>query len=230
MSNQVMSNQVMSNWVMSTRLEPGTPPPHLEVAADPAALGVLGRDPRMRVLLETFGPYHWPLSPPFMALVRAVVGQLISGAAARATFNRLEAATAIDPERILECSSDDLLALGVPRRKGEYLQGLARYELEGGFSTLHTLSDAEVVARLIALRGVGVWTAEMFLIFALGRPDVWPLADMGVVRAAERYYGAPTVPDIRSLGERFCPYRSAAVWYLWRWTEANPGRVKVGSG
>ncbi len=197
----------------------------LTVNADPAALARLQEDPQMAVLVETFGPYRWPLSPPFVALVRAVVGQLISGAAARATFNRLEAATAIDPARILAATSDELLALGVPRRKGEYLQGLAQFALEGHLDVMLSLTDDEVTDQLVALRGVGVWTAEMFLIFALGRPDVWPLADMGVVRAAERYYGALPLPEMAALGERFRPYRSAAVWYLWRWIEANPGRA-----
>lgn len=197
-----------------------------DVTPDPAALAVLERDPEMAALVQTFGPYRWPLLPPFVALVRAVVGQLISGAAARATFNRLEAATGIEPERILAASPDELLALGVPRRKGEYLHGLSRFALEGHLDAMLTLSDAEVTDQLTALRGVGRWTAEMFLIFALGRPDVWPLADMGVVRAAERYYGALTVEETTALGERFRPYRSAAVWYLWRWVEANPARKR----
>jgi len=205
--------------------EPLTAPSE-SVTADPEALVLLNRDPKMQALIETFGPYGWPVSPPFPALVRAVVGQLISGAAARATFNRLEAATHIEPKRILAHTPDELLALGVPRRKGEYLHGLARYELEGGLKALAALSDAEVTRDLVALRGVGVWTAEMFLIFALGRPDVWPLADMGVVRAAERYYGAHSLMEMTALGERFRPYRSAAVWYLWRWTERHPGRAK----
>jgi len=197
-----------------------------QIDADPEALAHLARDPKMAALIETFGPYSWPLSPPFRSLVRAVVGQLISGAAARATFNRLEAATHIDPERILTCTSDELLALGVPRRKGEYLQGLSKYHLGGGLDNLHALTDAEVIVKLVALRGVGVWTAEMFLIFALGRFDVWPLADMGVVRATERYYGMDGLGEMQALGDRFRPHRSAAVWYLWRWIEANPGRAK----
>ena len=199
--------------------------PH-EVTADPEALKHLAQDPKMNALIETFGPYGWPLSPPFTALVRAVVGQLISGAAARATFNRLEAATGIDPERILAHTPDELLALGVPRRKGTYLHGLSHYALAGGLEKLDGLSDAEVIAQLVALRGVGVWTAEMFLLFALARPDVWPLADMGVVRAAERLYGAGGLAEMQALGERFRPHRSAAVWYLWRWIESNPSRVK----
>lgn len=197
-----------------------------QVDADPEVLGHLARDPKMAALIDLFGPYGWPLSPPFRALVRAVVGQLISGAAARATFNRLEAATQIEPERILERSSDALLALGVPRRKGEYLHGLSQYALDGGLDDLAELSDADVTARLVALRGVGVWTAEMFLIFALGRPDVWSIKDMGVVRAAERYYDLSNIAEVEALGERFRPHRSAAVWYLWRWIEANPGRSK----
>ena len=197
-----------------------------QVDADPEVLGHLARDPKMASLIELFGPYGWPLSPPFRSLIRAVVGQLISGAAARATFNRLEAATQIEPERILERSSDALLTLGVPRRKGEYLHGLSQYALDGGLDDLAELSDADVTARLVALRGVGVWTAEMFLIFALGRPDVWPLKDMGVVRAAERYYDLANIAEVEALGERFRPHRSAAVWYLWRWIEANPSRTK----
>lgn len=197
-----------------------------QVDADPEVLGHLEQDPKMAALVETFGPYGWPLSPPFRSLVRAVVGQLISGAAARATFNRLEAATRIEPKRILALTIDDLLALGVPRRKGEYLHGLSRYALDGNLDDLAELSDADVTARLVALRGVGVWTAEMFLIFALGRPDVWPLKDMGVVRAAERYYDLSNIAEVEALGERFCPHRSAAVWYLWRWIEANSGRAK----
>ncbi len=196
------------------------------VHADPNALELLARDPRMQALVEHFSPYSWPLSPPFRSLVRAVVGQLISGAAARATFNRLEAATHIEPARILEQSSDELLALGVPRRKGEYLHGLSQYALDGSLDNLADLSDADVTARLVALRGVGEWTAEMFLIFALGRPDVWPLKDMGVVRAAERYYDLSDISEVETLGERFRPHRSAAVWYLWRWIEANPARAK----
>ena len=195
-----------------------------QVDADPAVLEHLAQDPQMAELIERFGPYGWPLSPPFRSLVRAVVGQLISGAAARATFKRLEVATQIEPARILEHTVNELLALGVPRRKGEYLHGLSQYALEGRLDRLADLSDEDVTARLVSLRGVGVWTAEMFLIFALGRPDVWPLKDIGVVRAAERYYELSAISEVEALGERFCPHRSAAVWYLWRWIEANPGR------
>ena len=197
------------------------------VTADPDVLALLSSNPHMRALIETFGPYSWQLSQPFPALVRAVTAQLISSAAARATYRRLEAAPQLEPPRILRLSPDDFLTLGVPRRKGEYLQGLAAHQLEGSFDDLHTLTDAEVIARLVALRGVGLWTAEMVLIFSLGRPDIWPLADMGVVRAAERYYGLSSLSDVAALGERFRPQRSAAVWYLWRWIEANPRSAKA---
>lgn len=193
----------------------------LTVTADPKALSHLQADPTMATLVERFGPYAWRLGDPFPVLVRAIVGQLISGAAARAVYGRLEAATDLEPERILACTTDDLLALGIPRRKGAYLQGLSEVHLNGGLDALDALSDEEVVTRLVTLKGVGVWTAEMFLIFALGRPDVWPLKDMGVVRAGERLYGAFGVPALTELGERFSPYRSAAVWYVWRWTEAG---------
>ena len=192
------------------------------VSADPEVLELLSRDPDMRALIDTFGPYHWRLSPPFTALARAVTAQLVSSAAARSTFKRLEAATGLEPERLLTLGPEDFLALGVPRRKGEYLQGLAAYARSGGLDDLHTLSESDVIAQLTALRGIGVWTAEMFLIFALGRPDVWPLTDIGVVRACERYYGTTSLSEMAVIGERFSPHRSAAVWYLWRWIESNP--------
>jgi DNA-3-methyladenine glycosylase II len=199
------------------------------VVADAAALSQLRADPTMATLVERFGAYAWRLGEPYQVLVRAIVGQLISGAAARAVHSRLEAATDLDPKRLLACSVDDLLTLGVPRRKGEYLRGLSAAYLNGALEGLAELPDAEVVARLTALRGVGVWTAEMFLIFALGRSDVWPLQDMGVVRAGEGLYGAFGAPALAQLGERFAPYRSAAVWYLWRWIEAGGVRPRRGS-
>lgn len=196
------------------------------VTATPAALKHLQTDPTMAALLTRFGPYSWKLGDPFGVLVRAVVGQLISGAAARAVYGRLEAATGIGAERILACTSDELLALGVPRRKAEYLHGVAALSQTGGLDGLEALSDTEVTARLTSLKGVGVWTAEMFLIFALGRPDIWPLKDMGVVRAGEGLYGAFGVPALTEIGERFAPHRSAAVWYLWRWIEAGGAKAK----
>lgn len=201
-------------------------PDVLTVTATPEALEHLQADPTMAALITRFGPYHWQLGDPFQVLVRAVVGQLISGAAARAVYGRLDAATGLEPARILACTSDELLALGVPRRKGAYLQSLSSHHLNGGLDALDTLSDAEVVAQLTELKGVGVWTAEMFLLFALDRPDVWPLKDMGVVRAGEGLYGAFGNPALSEVGERFAPHRSAAVWYLWRWIEAGGMKAK----
>ena len=162
----------------------------------------------------------------FRTLANAIVGQQISAAAAAAVWDRLCALLGeLDPQRILDCSPEALRGVGLSARKVEYLKGIAAetptlFELPWA-----TMSDREVLKVLTALRGVGPWTAEMVLIFALNRPDVLPLGDIGVVRAVERLYraGAPMSGDeITALAEPWRPYRTVAVWYLWRTIDAEP--------
>jgi len=189
---------------------------HLElVEADERVLEHLARDAVMARLIERHGPYSWGLHPVFPSLVRAVVGQQLSNAVARTMFARLREATGIFPEGILELGEEGLRRLGLARAKGRALVGIARAELGGELAGLEELDDEQVAARLTALRGVGPWTAQMVLIFSLGRLDVWPTSDLGMVRQAERLYGLSSREAVVELGRRFAPYRSAAAHYLW---------------
>lgn len=168
----------------------------------------------------------------FRTLANAVVGQQISVAAAAGIWRRLLAAFPhFSPGAIEKASSEELRACGLSGRKAEYLSGIARVFAAGGLtdSAFSALDDDAVRERLCSLRGVGPWTAEMFLIFHLRRPDVLPLGDVGLHRAAARLYGFPegegrpaTVARIRELGERWRPWRTVAVWHLWRDLDAEP--------
>ena len=186
-----------------------------QVEASPEVLAHLARDPVMAELIAKHGPYSWGLHPVFPSLLRAVVGQQLSNAVARTMFARLKEATGLEPERLLELGEEGLRGLGLAYAKARALMGIARAELAGELTGLEELSDEEVTRRLTALRGVGPWTAQMVLIFSLGRLDVWPTSDLGMVRQAERLYGLASKAEVKELGRRFAPYRSAAAHYLW---------------
>ena len=166
-----------------------------------------------------------PLAPdPFEALVTSVTAQQVSLFAATAIRNRLverygdraEHAYAFPaPERLAAASPDDLVALGFSRRKAEYVVGLARADLD--YAALPSLPEEEVTARLVAVRGLGVWTAEWFLARHLARPRAWPAGDLGLRRAAERFCagGRPLrTAEVRELGGCFAPYENLSAQYL----------------
>jgi len=121
---------------------------------------------------------------PFPALVDAIISQQISGKAAESILNRLRILVPIRPDALAEADLRRLRRAGLSRAKAVYVRELARFTVDGGLRGLSRLPDAAVVERLTSVKGVGVWTAEMFLIFSLGRPDVWPVGDGGVQRAA----------------------------------------------
>jgi 3-methyladenine DNA glycosylase/8-oxoguanine DNA glycosylase len=164
---------------------------------------------------------------PFRALTRAVVFQQLSGKAAATIHGRLIARFAPsrhpDPQDILAARDEDLRAVGLSRQKIAALRDIAQKRIDGvipGPRTLSRMSDEEIIERLTAARGVGRWTAEMYLIFSLGRPDVLPLDDLGVRKGAERILGrAMTIRELAAYGERWAPWRSAAAWHCWRATE-----------
>lgn len=159
---------------------------------------------------------------PFVTLVRAIVAQQISVRAADTIWGRLEeAAGGIAPDRILATSPETLRSAGLTRQKTQYVSDLAAHFDDGRLQPAQWLEedDETVIASLVDVRGIGRWTAEMFLIFHLLRPDVLPLADIGLRRAAGEHYGdgghmAPE--DIEQLAENWRPWRSVATWYLWR--------------
>lgn len=165
---------------------------------------------------------------PFSTLVRSIVGQQISVKAADSVWSRVMAhLPQLTPDKILSSSPDALRSCGLSARKVEYIVDLA-----GHFSTgqIHLnnwpdMSDAEIIAELTAVRGIGVWTAEMFLIFNQLRPDVFPLDDIGLQKAVARHYlegERPTRRQLAQIGERWRPWRSVATWYLWRSLDPVP--------
>jgi DNA-3-methyladenine glycosylase II len=211
--------------------EPGGSGRKVSYAA--AARLLAARDPVIARLLAQTGPPR--LGPPgeshFAALVRAIVYQQLAGAAAAAIHGRLIAALDGDaqPAALIALSDEALRAVGLSRNKAASLRDLAAKVLDGTVVLsprgLSAESDEQVVARLSTVRGIGPWTAEMFLFFQLRRLDVWPVGDLGVRRG----YGlawqvpTPTARELQPLGDPYRPYRSVAAWYCWRAAELYAG-------
>jgi DNA-3-methyladenine glycosylase II len=159
---------------------------------------------------------------PFQTLARAIVGQQISVKAADSVWARFAAfVQTVRPEHVTTLELDALAACGLSRRKAEYLRDLAGHFVDGRIqpSRWEMMGDEAVIAELVGVRGIGRWTAEMFLIFNLLRPDVWPVDDMGLQKAVALHYleqERPTSRILRQHGERHAPWRTVATWYLWR--------------
>jgi DNA-3-methyladenine glycosylase II len=157
------------------------------------------------------------------ALLRAIVGQQLSTKAARTIYLRvldLFAGATPSPEQLLDAAEEDLRGAGLSGRKVEYLRDLARHVLSGELELdrLDDLSDEAAIAEIVAVRGLGQWTAEMFLLFHLRRPDVLSGGDLGIRKAVQIEYGFEEMPspqEVERLGERWSPYRSLASLYLW---------------
>nr|WP_300339278.1 DNA-3-methyladenine glycosylase [Accumulibacter sp.] len=186
-------------------------------------------DPVLAGLVERFsGTALVSRGEPFVTLVRSIVGQQISVKAADSVWQRFAAALpAINPTEILSRDPASLRACGLSVRKVEYVVDLARHFDNGQIHVGHwsAMSDAEVIDELTAVRGIGVWTAEMFLIFSQLRPDVFPLDDIGLQKAVARHFFQGERPPRRTLaahGERWRPWRSVATWYLWRSLDPLP--------
>jgi DNA-3-methyladenine glycosylase II len=174
------------------------------------------------------GVYLMRRGEPFLTLARAIVGQQISVKAAQSVWDRvLACAGAVTPEGILSKSSKELRACGLSDRKTEYIVDLARRFADGLVHPYRwdEMTDEEVIADLVQVRGIGRWTAEMFLIFNLLRPDVFPLDDLGLQKAIRLSYfrkRAVALKTMRKLGESWRPWRSVATWYLWRSLDPVP--------
>lgn len=163
----------------------------------------------------------------FETLARAITGQQISIKAADTVWQRLMHLTAITPMKIAACTVEDLRACGYSQRKVEYLHDLARHFVTGLVvpDAWDTMTDAEVIGDLTKIHGIGQWSAEMFLIFNLLRPDVLPLDDIGLQRAIALHYpdAAPyTKASLKQHAEQWRPWRSVATWYLWRSLDPVP--------
>ncbi|MDT8369158.1 MAG: DNA-3-methyladenine glycosylase 2 family protein [Longimicrobiales bacterium] len=182
-------------------------------------------DPAFGPVAREVGPVRLPIdpSPPFAALARSIVYQQLAGAAARTIHGRVVEAVGgeVVPEALLSTPEAALRGAGLSAAKYTALTDLARRvsERDVVLDDLSGAPDDEVKARLVRVRGVGPWTAEMFLLFTLRRPDVWPVGDLGVRQGVGRVLGWETPPTPRELeliGTGYRPWRSAAAWYAWR--------------
>jgi len=197
----------------------------------PRALAALkASDPKMARLIDATEPVDtkaWrrarPLGDPFSVLVYSIIGQQISGYAARAIAGRLTerfGGRMPSPTELLALDPADLKSVGLSQRKLEYLRSLAEHIISGELQidNLHKLSDDEVRAQITASRGLGRWTADMFLLINLERPDVLPIGDLGIRSAVQRLYRLdhlPTPREVDAIGEKWRPHRSLASLYLW---------------
>ncbi|OLL30533.1 DNA repair protein [Burkholderia sp. SRS-W-2-2016] len=197
---------------------------------DKACADLVKRDRILKKLIPKFGPVHLlSRGDPFVTLARSVVGQQISVASAQAVWARVEAACPkLVPQQFIKLGLEKLTACGLSKRKAEYVLDLARHFVSGA---LHvgkwtSMDDEAVIAELTQIRGIGRWTAEMFLIFNLSRPDVLPLDDLGLIRAISVNYfsGEPvTRSEAREVAANWEPWRTVATWYMWRSLDPLPG-------
>ena len=218
--------------------------PTARVSLGAAAESLATRDPVIASLLAQAGPPHLPRprGPHFEALVRAIVYQQLAGAAARAIYGRLVAALGgdVEPERLQALSDEETRAVGLSHGKTASLRDLSSKVLDGTLSlsgrVLAHQSDDEVERRLRTVRGVGPWTAQVFMMFRLRRFDIWPTADLGVRRGYGLAWGVPTPSEreLQPLGEPYRPYRTVLTWYCWKAAElygqtrlAEPGRAPI---
>lgn len=181
-------------------------------------------DPVLRAIIERVGPCRIEYSvPEFSSLAEAIVYQQLNGKAAVTIFRRFSdlAGDPLTPEGILKLSDEQLRGVGLSKQKSSYLKDLATKTAAGllNFRSLHELSDEEVIKHLTQVKGIGVWTAHMFLIFSLRRPNVLPTGDYGVQVALKKHYRKRKLPkpqDMEKIARAWEPYRSVACWYMWR--------------
>ena len=196
---------------------------------------VARRDPALAVVIERAGPPRLRTADPdgpFGALVRAIVYQQLAGRAAAAIHGRVRALVdgPLTPEALLAVPEEALRAAGLSAAKTASVRDLALRAVGGdvALDRLRRLSDEEIVTRLSAVRGIGRWTAEMFLIFELRRLDVWPTGDLGVRegwRLAHGLEAQPTPAQLALLGEPLKPVRSVAAWYCWQAVHIARGQL-----
>lgn len=198
--------------------------PKTKWVEESAALAAL--DPEMAKLVSTYGPveFRWGVKLPFFAaLARSITYQQLAGKAAAAIWGRVVERCEGDPtpDVILKKRTPTLRACGLSMGKIASIKDLAK-KVDSGAIALERfpkLDDAAIIEQLVTVRGIGEWTAQMFLMFQLDRPDVWPVLDYGVRKGYSRIYGHEpmlTPKQLAPYGERFKPFRSFAAWYCWR--------------
>jgi DNA-3-methyladenine glycosylase II len=189
-----------------------------------AILHLKKADPVLRSLIDRVGAYQIEYrNPGFETLVRSIVYQQLSGKVAKVIFGRLVEAAGgqLTPEAILKLRPARMRKAGLSKQKTAYIRDLSRQTRSGAldFAALPALSDDEVIAMLTQVKGIGVWTAHMFLMFALERPNVLPTGDLGIRMAIRNEYKMDELPNAKQIEERAAgwhPYCTVASWYLWR--------------
>ncbi len=212
-------------------------PTRLRFSAAAAYRHLRAADPVIAALVEEHGPYRpRPAMDHYESLLRTILFQQLAGAAAR-TIQRRWLALYGDgpdgglgrypmPDELLATTDDAFRSAGVSRQKASYMRDLAAHIASGDldFAGIEALPDDEVIERLVRVKGLGEWSAHMFLMFQLGRPDVLPTGDLGVRIGMGIAYGLaapPTPAEARVIGERWGPYRSVGSWYMWRAAEGG---------
>ena len=185
-------------------------------------------DPKLGLIIKRVGPcklHAFAPRDPFEALCMSIASQQLSTKAADTIFRRFcdlfQPDRTPTPERVMTLGDDEIRAVGFSRPKVTFIKDLAGHVLDGRLDLkgLKKHPDDEVMRQLIAVKGIGRWTAEIFLMFRLGRPDIFPADDLGLMNAVQRAYGLRKRPDakrLRKMGEAWKPYRSVAAWYLWQ--------------
>jgi DNA-3-methyladenine glycosylase II len=185
-------------------------------------------DPKLGRIIKKFGPcrlHAFAPRDPFETLCMSIASQQLSTKAADTIFKRFcnlfPPNCRPTPERVMTLGDEEIRAVGFSRPKVTYIKDLAAHVLDGrlDLKRLKKHPDEEVMRQLVAVKGIGRWTAEIFLMFRLGRPDVFPADDLGLMNAAQRVYGLRKRPDakrLRQMSEAWKPHRSVAAWYLWQ--------------
>ena len=194
-----------------------------------AKKALYNKDKKLSKIIESYPQdFLFSKSDPFFTLARSIVGQQISVKAAQSVWDRLEAKVGkISPKIIIKTHSNTLKSVGLSRQKVNYLKNIANAFIEKKIklNMWNKMTNEEIIQDLIQIKGIGRWTAEMFLIFNLCRADIFPLDDIGMIKALCKLYNIP-YPTSRELviriGKKWKPYRSVATWYLWRSLDPIP--------
>jgi DNA-3-methyladenine glycosylase II len=201
-----------------------------------ARRALMRRDPVIATLIRRHGECGLASAQrtdPFHALLHAIIAQQLSTKAARTIEGRFSAIFGGNPApgTVVNVTDEQLRAVGLSPQKVKYVRDLCARILDGSLDleTLGSLTDDEVIAALTGVKGIGRWTAEMFLMFRLHRPDVLPVGDLGIVKAVQRAYklrSLPTPERLTKIGETWRPYRSVACWYLWASLATPPMKTR----
>jgi DNA-3-methyladenine glycosylase II len=189
------------------------------------AIKHLKKDPVLAKIIKQAGPFRMDYrEPTFESLVRSIVYQQLSGRVASVIFARLHAAAGqetLTPHGIMRLRPEQMRKAGLSAQKTAYIRELAKHTKRGTvkFDTIGALEDVEVIEHLTQVKGIGVWTAQMFLMFTLRRADVLPTGDLGIRMAMQKAYGLPELPkppEMERIATAWRPWSSVACWYLWR--------------